>query len=268
MKDTTIVQIGLLKLPAWGDGTTSFQPLANRLWRIFAKAPSSAMIYVIEWLRGQPIRRSDAGLFQKHELRHELSRYVTSNSTETFVDGRTLMEYQVLRQSCWPSARMIASGTFQSFCETLRSFHGALGFPESRFRTQVAYTLRDRAGVCTAYPGAEVIYPQLERIFAHWKQHFHAVPGFAAVVAMAALLNVHPFTDGNGRVARLFFHWAINEGRDSPLYLPIYELSALSQYGYLIRLRQATYHLNWCPLFSYLLMCSERLFVVDRSDCL
>jgi hypothetical protein len=265
MAATTIAPIALLKLPAWGDGVTSFQPLANRLWETFARAPASSMDSVITWLQGQPIRHCNVGQFQWYELQHELSQYVAPNSTEIFIDGRTLLEYQVLQQPGWPSIHTIADGTFQAFCEILKCFHDALGFSESRFRTQAAYTQRDRTGACTAYPGPEAIYPQLGRIYAHWKQHIHTAPGFAAVVAMTALLNVHPFNDGNGRVARLLFHWTINEGRDSPLYLPIHELSALSQYGYLIRLRQATYHLNWHPLFSYLLMCSERLFVGDGS---
>lgn len=266
MAATTIAPIALLKLPAWDDGVASFQPLANRLQETFAKAPVDAMDSVIAWLQGQPIRHRDVGRFQWHELQHELSQYVAPNSTETFIDGRSLTEYKILRWSGWPSTNTIANATFQAFCEILKCLHSALGFADSKFRTQTAHTRRDRAGACTAYPGPEAIYPQLGRIYAHWKRHVHTEPGFAAVVAMTALLNVHPFNDGNGRVARLLFHWTINEGRESPLYLPIHELSALSQYGYLIRLRQATYHLNWRPLFSYLLMCSERLFVGDGSD--
>jgi hypothetical protein len=251
--------IPLLKLPAW-DRDVTIQPSANRLWQIFAEAPPDAMDPVIAWLQRKPVCRRDPGRFHWHELRHELSCYMVWSGTETFTDGRTLIEYQALRRADWLSASVIASGSFQAFCEVLRYFHRSLGFRQNAFRTGKVYTRKDQAGVYTVYPDPEVICVQLERIYAHWRHHFYHARGFAAVVAMTAILNLHPFPEGNGRVARLFFNWTMSEGRDSPLYLPIYELSALSQYGYLIRLRQAGYHSEWHPLFSYLLMCSERFF--------
>ena len=265
---TLVVPIAQLSLPAWDSCDGTVRVLASRLWQVFAKAPADVMDSVVAWLREQPIRHGDPGRLRGCELRHELSGYLAPASTEAFTDGRSLAECHVLKQAGLPSAKAVADGNFSLFCETLKGFHHAMGLTDTGFRSRPVYTQRDRAGVCTVYPGQELIYPQLERIYVHWKRYFHMSRGFAAVVAMVALLNVHVFNDGNGRVARLFFHWTLNEGRGSPLYLPIYELSALSQCGYLIRLRQASYHSDWRPLFAYFLMCSERLFtnlVPERS---
>jgi hypothetical protein len=44
-------------------------------------------------------------------------------------------------------------------------------------------------------------------------RHVDGRPGFAAVVAITVLMNLHPFMEGNGRVGRLPLHWTLNRNR-------------------------------------------------------
>lgn len=261
-----MVRVPLLKIPSHGDGTATYRPIAMSMGKLFARAPVTVMDDVLAWLRRRPIQHHNLGPFRAEELRHELSQYMVAECTDEFCDGRSLIEFEKLVKGGLPYIRDVAVGSFTDFCETLLRMHRAFLSGPSNFRSQPISSMADRSGDSVFYPRSSTIVPQLARIHAHWQRYVYIEPGFAAVVAMTALVNLHPFIDGNGRVARLFFNWTINAGRRSPVYLPIYELSALSQCGFLIRLRQAQYYGEWLPLVCLLWRCATQLFAVsDRQ---
>lgn len=247
----------LLELPDAGKNGSVLH-LARSLTDAFRLAPDAAMRGIISWLDGDPIRNRDIGPFKQEELEHELSDYMAEANTEAFGDGRSKLEFETLANSDLPSAGSIVD--FEGFCKVLKYIKQATSPPPSGFRARSIATARDRNGSYVVYPSPTYVLSQLGVIYEHWKRYRVIEPGFAAVVAMTALTNLHPFIDGNGRIARIVFNWTLNPSRANPVYLPIYELSALSRCGYLVRLRQAQYHSEWGPLFQFLLLCSERLF--------
>ncbi|WP_202594169.1 Fic family protein [Frateuria defendens] len=115
-------------------------------------------------------------------------------------------------------------------------------------------------GACVRYPSHDLIEQQVTRIGTFWVRHYQRARAAAGVVAMTALMNLHPFADGNGRVGRMLFHWTLRSPALAAAYLPLHELGQLSRGGYLIRLRQAQYHGTWEPLFTYLTCCARSLF--------
>lgn len=93
-------------------------------------------------------------------------------------------------------------------------------------------------------------------------------PAMRAVATMAVLLNIHPFSDGNGRCARGLFNSVLIDAfasdaaigaqcdMDSAIptllaYVPLRDALAASEGGYEIRLREAETHGNWAPLIGY-----------------
>lgn len=247
----------LLALPEVGE-EGSIRSIARRLANAFQFAPDCAIKSTIAWLDGDPIANRDLGPFNRADLEHELSDYMADASTEVFHKGRSKIEFDMLVHSDLPAAESIVD--YEGFSKFLNCVKHATSPPPHGFRISSVSTVRDRNGNRIVYPSPNYVIPQLSVIYNHWRRYREIAPGFAAVVAMAALTNLHPFMDGNGRVARIVFNWTLNQNRARPLYLPIYELSALSRCGYLVRLRQAQYHSEWAPLFRFLLLCSERLF--------
>lgn len=173
---------------------------------------------------------------------------------------RTRREWRFIRTAQLASPEVVAQRGPDAFSSFLLDIHRGLLGHTGGFRTRSIYSTPDARGASVHYPAPSLVETRLVEIFDHWASHRRSHPGFAAVVAMTALMNLHPFADGNGRVARVLFHWTLGlPGGDRP-YLPIHELSLMSGCGYLLRLRQAQYLADWTLLFEYLLMCATRLF--------
>lgn len=233
---------------------------SKRLERIFSSAKDDAMKKVIKWLASDPVSTHDLGPFYGHELTHELSAFISPHCTEVPQGGRSLAEYSALEN--FRLKIDFQSADYDTFCDFLRKIHNVVtpGSPTS-FRTHAVYSAKDSLGHRIAYPSAPLIHPQLRRIHAYVNSHMANARGLAAVVTMTAIMNTHPFSDGNGRVARIIFNYIMNHGRSNTIYLPIYEISAFSQCGYLLYLRQAQFHAQWHGLIKYLSFCTERLFL-------
>jgi len=67
------------------------------------------------------------------------------------------------------------------------------------------------------------------------------------------ILNAHPFTDGNGRLARLIFN--LLAVKSNCYYIPIYDFIHYSEGGYEIRLREAEIFNRWKPIIQYFITC-------------
>jgi hypothetical protein len=246
-----------MALPTESAENSSARASAHQLDLLMDSIPRSIIERTTAWLKDNPIFRRDSGPFQRDELEHELSRYMTASSTQTFEDGRSLEEMQGLAQAKLPPSSRIHS--LGDFLDVLSAIRSQILDGESTFRQSLVASGRDRLGHRVVYPPPRSIPGQLNAIFECWNRHKDQEPAFAGIVAMTALMNLHPYSDGNGRLGRMLFNWTIQRGCQNQLYIPIYEVSAFSNCGYLVRLRLAQYQSKWGPLSSFLLMCCERL---------
>ncbi|WCE03478.1 Fic family protein [Pseudoxanthomonas sp. JBR18] len=231
----------------------------------FRNADHACMERAAHWVSLDARQRIETGLFSKAELAHRLSPFVASNKTEFKDDSRTQLEYSFLNSNVFPRAATLSADVplgFMEFCLWLRA---SLGDLEDGFRTRSVTTLPDRIGSKIVYPDAGSIAASLEEVAATWSRINEVSAGLAAAYCLVALMTVHPFLDGNGRLARVFFNWHLNDARVNKVYLPIYETSAISDGGYILRVREAQYHNNWLPLLRYLNLISERFFSTERQ---
>lgn len=76
-------------------------------------------------------------------------------------------------------------------------------------------------------------------------------PALQALAAMAILLNIHPFRDGNGRVARALFSVILGTRWSIDVYLPLHLFLERSAGGFELRLREAEILGRWQPLIEY-----------------
>ena len=150
------------------------------------------------------------------------------------------------------------------FKDLLCEIADAAGAGTSTFRTQPVGTVRDALGDFTVYPSHDLIGRQLAR--AH--QCIFANNGLGhvgtALTALVAILAIHPFSDGNGRVARITFHGLMGVPPDA--YMPLHEFAAVSRAGYLLSLREASYFQQWAPIATYIWQ-SARLCWGRRTLC-
>ena len=153
-------------------------------------------------------------------------------ATETFVNGESLSCAQFLDWLC-------------------QVHRGASVFAQSRVRSTQVFTTRDSRGVQTGFPDPRDVHRQLS-LLSQALREWSDLPAFRALLILVGVLAIHPFADGNGRVARACCNALLSEGTvgKSIPFRMIFEASAG---GFEVRLRDAAFNGNWAPIAIYLL---------------
>lgn len=159
---------------------------------------------------------------------------------------------------CDPSA--------SSFRSAIRRACGRLtGDEQADLRRSGIGLEADRDGTRVEFGPWEEVPDRLEYLQAAIRSS-NLPPTMTAVSAMAVLLNIHPFPDGNGRSARALFNATLEFGGvGEGGYLPLSAILAASRAGYEIRLRDAETNGNWLPLIDYFLVIYGTLADSRRS---
>jgi len=120
-----------------------------------------------------------------------------------------------------------------------------------RWRTDWAGLMPDLEGHRINFPPASAILGQLEAVRTMMRDR-EAPALFNAVAVLCLFVNGHPFTDGNGRCARILFNALLRaRGMADDVYFPFYELAARSRGGYVIALRCAELRGDWRPIMNW-----------------
>jgi hypothetical protein len=214
----------------------------------YAHTPPSADARILEWLQSDPANTENYGCLTRANLVHELSEYAMQRQSSRIYEKRSLREREILAGLSVDPRVLLASGP-DGFTTLLCTLNGA-GGGDSTIRNHMVNNGEDLAHCRAVYPSFELIHAQMAQIHQFLARYLDAQPAFAAIVAYASISNLHPFVDGNGRVARMLYNSLIRSVFPQAFYFPIYEVSALSRMGMIIRLRQADYQASWLPLIS------------------
>ncbi|PKV13414.1 hypothetical protein CVO74_11490 [Xanthomonas prunicola] len=197
-------------------------------------------------------------------LRCRLSAYFLEATTGMRTrDSSTELE----RDLC---AEMVGSNAsaFQFTSQWVESVAGRIG---QRIRTTDAIGSSDRDGHHVVYPNAQMIAERLEAI-SIYASSATQWPVLQAIVTSSLVLNLHPLTDGNGRLARLSFNALASRHNSSSFYLPLFELAEASAGGWIFATRMAWQRNDWQALITFfaasiaLFSPSGNARAIDRSS--
>jgi len=149
-------------------------------------------------------------------------------------------------------------GGFETFIDTIRRHHGALmgGRPDKRpgeFKTEV-----NRAGM-TVFVEPGLVRGTLRQGFGLLRSLPH--PFRRAVMMMFILSEVHPFDDGNGRLARVMMNAELVSGDQRRIFIP-----TSYREDYLLALRALSRQREPEPLIKMLDHAQEFSAAIDFRD--
>lgn len=131
--------------------------------------------------------------------------------------------------------------------------NAAVAYESQGWRTGNVGFGPDATGVSILLPPASAIGPILGDLELVLQKNAWP-PVCRAAVAAALLLNAHPFTDGNGRTARVLVNIILRDGgMPSSAFIPLYEFADRSCGGFEIALRRTEVLGDWGSIIAWLI---------------
>lgn len=203
-------------------------------------------------------------------LRHELSAHYLALRTPGSPAERTPVEVRALA-AFEAEGGALTGACATEFSDRLLALNRSLAGGNGGWRTGHVKLSDDLAGNQIYFPPVSMVPRQIEKLRLFIASRSGDPPLFNAAVACALLLNCHPFTDGNGRTARVLFNHLLHcGGMPTHAYVPLYELARRSHGGYEIALRIAELRGDWAPFLRWLLdalYCYRDLADPALGDC-
>lgn len=242
----------------------SFSALPDRLRTELTEA--SAMLRGLAPIEPDAIDTAPDDRFSA--LRHALSAHYVALHASSGSLGRSRLEADALAVFEAGPNRLLTSSPLD-FREQLRGLNRTLTDGKDDWRDGFVKLSDDRAGNQIYFPPVSAVPGQIEHLRSFIASGDAAPSLFVAAVAYALLLNCHPFTDGNGRTARVLFNHLLRRGgMPADIYLPLHEIGQRSQGGYEIALRIAELRGDWEPFLRWLqdaIRCCRDLVAVRAT---
>lgn len=196
------------------------------------------------------LRQPDTAVIFNEGLQHRLSRFTSHLAGSHHLrEGTSDREAMACRDLRVRLDQLPASGG-GAWKSTLIELAGHVGVVGS-IRTKDVTTTPDSHGRCVLFPDSRTFDGRIREL--NDLVGDASIPtSFAAIILLCCMLNLHPLTDGNGRVSRVMFNWALlrhRQGRDR--YLPLYEIKQCSRYGFELSLRELELTGSWGSVLDY-----------------
>lgn len=186
-------------------------------------------------------------------LHDELEAYLPQVPPRTAEDDAKARSEFAVHSRMLPNVGRLGEASKDRFLEVVLEIHRRLGVGATKFRSGPVWTRRDSTGNAVVYPVARECPHLLERLHAFIAENHFTNPALCAVVGYVGLIQIHPFSDGNGRTARTFFNLLLNSALGHEHFVPLQMLIAPWRGGYIIKLRRAMYEGDLLPIIDYLL---------------
>ncbi|WP_460732545.1 Fic family protein [Lysobacter tyrosinilyticus] len=185
-------------------------------------------------------------------LVHPLASHAIARSGRPDFREGTLAAERVSTQTI--GQRLVAaflSHDFDALVSALLECAELAGVKAPALRREVARLVPDGAGVSVAFASPEHIVPRLIRMQDLARDA--SLPAvFRAVALQAAVLNLHPLRDGNGRVSRVLYNALLwQESYHPALHVPIYALRRHAPHSFEICLRELELQGRWSALTGF-----------------
>ncbi|MDQ0740598.1 Fic family protein [Pseudomonas sp. W4I3] len=241
---TTVYSLNPLVYPAragLAEKTLTALAVANRFLNDYEQAPWPIKSECLSSLLAE---KRVASLFQ-----HPLSAHYSAFNTHIPIAGRSSVEQRHVEPISSAFKKTLVDINYPAICTFLSNTSQLVGGSESIRELPIGLE-PDRHGRTTMFVDAAEIKSTLMSLWYYMAEQ--VVPEydlFTALVAIVGLLNCHPFSDGNGRVARVLFNILL--GRSVKNYIPLYDFYHCTPGGYLLRLRQAQLLGEWDELVLF-----------------
>lgn len=206
-------------------------------------------------LAGRPLDQ----LPRIHAIEHRLAAQMGARNSPERFEPKSLHERAgVAGVRC--ALQEAITGHSEEFCYRVEHMHQLVMSDSEGLRHCGVRSKPDLLGNYVVFPPAATVRPSLQQLHAFLRENIERDRTLSATVAMVAICNIHPFTDGNGRLSRLLFNAIINFDREICPYIPLHELGRTSRGSLLIYMRLAQYRGEWSPIAGFLAESAKFLF--------
>lgn len=248
---TNFYQIPLLRIPR-------IQSKVGRIYQSTRRAEAAMVSFypvlyeaVVSALKYETVYLRRMRSFQ--DLNHRLSPIVIKNlanapeASKKYEDcfSSEIFAYEYAKTQFY---QVLEEASFASFLRLICEIASIVKCADMNIRRSPVYTESDINGLRWRYPDSASILPQLERIWVYLRNESESVL-IRAATAHVLIASLHPFMDGNGRIARVIFNLVL--AKSMRVYFPLNELFNVIPFGYLIRTRLLYSDENWLDIYCY-----------------
>lgn len=140
----------------------------------------------------------------------------------------------------------------QTFIEDVSAAHRALEPNGGAFRRRGVQIVAEGMDATTHFPSWKECSALLESLALCISQTIHDLPTVAAMTAYAGIIHAHPFTDGNGRVARAMYNNVLLSAGIRH-FVPISLVASLTGGSFVLKIRRALLGGDWDGLQRFFL---------------